>query len=43
MNNDLVVLSYPGNKVYVNCATVLFDADKELVDTLENISITGED
>ncbi|CAI9270572.1 unnamed protein product [Lactuca saligna] len=42
VNNDLVVLIYPIDKVYVDCAPTLFGADKELVDALEKININGE-
>ncbi|CAI9280829.1 unnamed protein product [Lactuca saligna] len=43
VNNDLMVLSYRRNKVYINHAPVLFGAEKKLADALEKISITGED
>ena len=43
VNNDLVVLSYPRAKVYVDSALTLFGVDKELADVLEKISINDED
>ncbi|CAI9297556.1 unnamed protein product [Lactuca saligna] len=42
VNNDLVVLSYMRTKVYVDRVPVLFGADKELADALENITITDK-
>mgnify|MGYP001544281046 CR=1 FL=1 len=43
MNSDLVVLSYPRAKVYVDRPLTLFGADKELADVLEKININDED
>ena len=42
VNNDLVMLSYPRTKAYVDRTPTLFGADKELDDVLEKISINGE-
>ena len=39
MNDDLVVLTYPRAKVYIDRAPTLFGADKELADVLEKINI----
>lgn len=43
VNSNLVVLSYPSTKAYVDRALTLFGADKDLVDALEKVSIYGED
>ena len=43
VNSDLVVLSYPRAKVYVDRPLTLFGADKELADVLEKININDED
>ncbi|CAI9285315.1 unnamed protein product [Lactuca saligna] len=43
VNYNLVVLSYPRTKMYVDRAPTLFGTDKELVDALEKISINGKD
>ena len=43
MNDDLMVLSYPRTKVYVDRAPTLFGAEKELADALEKININNDD
>ncbi|CAI9297291.1 unnamed protein product [Lactuca saligna] len=43
VNNDLVVLSYPRTKAYVDRSPTLFGADKELAGVLEKININGKD
>ncbi|CAI9275930.1 unnamed protein product [Lactuca saligna] len=41
--NDLVVLSYPRAKVYIDRAPTRFGADNDLADALKKININGED
>ncbi|CAI9263255.1 unnamed protein product [Lactuca saligna] len=40
---NVPAFNYPRDKVYVDCAPTLFDADNELTDVLEKITINDED